>query len=55
MGMPTPAMGGPNNGSADMMMNDMGMPQPKTRKMAAPAKKNDEDDDNWGNVDALLE
>ena len=28
--------------------------QPKVRKMAA-TKKQDEDDDNWGNVDALLE
>ena len=46
--------GGPGpsapGGGQDMMMADI---QPKARKMAA-AKKNDEDDDEWGNVDALL-
>jgi hypothetical protein len=44
-----PSMGGP--GPSGDMMGDI---QPKARKMAA-AKKQDEDDDNWGNVDALLE
>jgi hypothetical protein len=41
-----------NNAGGDM--GGMGEIQPKARKMAA-AKKQDEDDDNWGNVDALLE
>ncbi len=41
------AVGAPSN-------HDMGEIQPKARKMAA-AKKAEEDEDNWGNVDALLE
>ena len=44
---------GPSNNAGGDMGN-MGEIQPKARKMAA-AKKQDEDDDNWGNVDALLE
>jgi hypothetical protein len=45
--------GGPGMqpGGGDMMADI----QPKARKMAAANKKQDEDDDNWGNVDALLE
>jgi len=44
-------MGGGQPGGGDMMAEI----QPKARKMAAANKKQDEDDDNWGNVDALLE
>jgi len=29
--------------------------QPKQRKMAGGKGRNDEDDDQWGNVDALLD
>jgi intraflagellar transport protein 88 len=47
-------MGGPGMGGGGPGGDMMGDIQPKARKMAA-AKKQDEDDDNWGNVDALLE
>ena len=47
-------IGGPSMGGGPSGGEMMGEIQPKARKMAA-AKKQDEDDDNWGNVDALLE
>jgi len=57
-GGPNAGMGGYDgmgqNPSTQADMGGMGEIQPKARKMAA-AKKQDEDDDNWGNVDALLE
>ena len=54
MGGPGYDMGGPSMGGGPSGGEMMGEIQPKARKMAA-AKKQDEDDDNWGNVDALLE